>query len=213
MNPTSRFRAALNLRLLDDATRESTLAGIVKVAQQSALFQIPTITASYAALTTKGTTFTTSIPVASANEALFKASAGVRDVARVAFDLELSNFKTLVENNATSAADLTNMGLTPLVVTRGAKTVPDAPGALLVRLGKVHGKARVSVEGKGYLGRFLAEVSTDPIGATTWTSLPGNGKERLLAGYASGTKVWVHFAQVRWGLQSAWSAPVMVIIP
>ena len=77
----------------------------------------------------------------------------------------------------------------------------------------MHGKARVAVEGKGHLGSFVAQVSTDPIGPATWTALPGNGKSRDLAGYASGTKLWVQFAQVRWGLQGPWSAPVMVIIP
>jgi hypothetical protein len=213
MNPTSRWRAALNLRLLNDIKRTALLAAIQKVAPQGALMQNPTIAASYASLSTKGTTFVSSVAVASAAEQQWKASSDARDVARVGVDLELTNFKTLVENNATSAADLTAMGLTELVVAKSAKTVPDAPGAVLVRTGKVHGKARVSVEGKGYIGSFVAQVSTDPIGPATWTGLPGNGKSRLLSGYASGTKLWVQFAQVRWGLQSPWSAAVMVIIP
>ena len=213
MNPTSRWRAALNLRLLNDTKRTALLAAIQKVAQQSPLIQNPTIAASYASLSTKGATFVTSVANASASEQQWKADAAVRDVARVAFDLEVTNFKTLVENNATSAADLTGMGLTELVVTRSAKTMPDAPAAVLVRPGKEHGKARVAVDGKGYLGSFVAQVSPDPIGPSTWTPLPGTGKSRNLSGYASGTKLWVQFAQVRWGLQSPWSAPVMVIIP
>ena len=53
MNPTSRFRAALNIRLLNDAKREAALAAIHQVAPQSPLMQNPTIAASYAALTTK----------------------------------------------------------------------------------------------------------------------------------------------------------------
>ena len=56
-------------------------------------------------------------------------------------------------------------------------------------------------------------MSTDPIGTGTWSPLPGTGKQRKLAGYASGTKLWVHFATVRYGMQSAWSVPVLVTIP
>jgi hypothetical protein len=207
------MRAALNRRLLDDAMRENILNGIQKVAQQSPLFQNPAIAASYASLVSKGAALATDVAATAANETLWKASAGARDLSRFAFDNELDNLKTLVENNSTSASDLQSMGFVPLVVTRASKAMPDPPGALVVKLGRVHGKARVAVEGRGNLGTFAAEVSTDPIGPNTWTPLPGNGKERLLTGYASGTKLWVHFARVRWGLQSAWSAPVLVIIP
>jgi hypothetical protein len=41
--------------------------------------------------------------------------------------------------------------------------------------------------------------------------LPGNGKQRIITG-PSGTKVWVRFAQVRYGLQSDWSVPVLVTL-
>ncbi len=51
------------------------------------------------------------------------------------------------------------------------------------------------------------------IGSGPWTALPGTGKSRKLLGYASGTKLWVRFAAVRRGLQSAWSTPVLVTIP
>ena len=211
MNPTSRFRAALNLGLLTDATRETTLAGIQKVAPQSPLFQVPAVAAAYAAFGISGATFTANIATAAANEKVFKVSAAARDGSRVTYDLMLDTLKTAVENNAGSAIDITGMGFVVLNVTKSSRTVPDAPGSVLVYPGKVHGKARVVIDGTGYLGHFVAEVSNDPIG--TWTSLPGTGKERKLSGYASGTKLWVHFAQIRWGLQSAWSVPVLVTIP
>ena len=209
----TRFRAALNIHRLDDSERANALTGIQKVAQQGALIQNPAIAASYAALTAKGTTLTTTVVSVAANETVLKASIGARGVARATFDLQLSNYKTLVENLATSASDVQSMGLVPLIVTRASKAPPDPPGALVVRLGKVHGKARVAVEGNGYLGTFVAEVSTDPIGPTTWSPLPGTGKQRLLSGYPSGTKLWVHFARVRWGMQSAWSVAVLITIP
>lgn len=213
MQPTSRFRAALNIHLLTDAQRESTLAGIQKVAPQSPLMQLPAVAASYAALGTKGTTLATNVTAAASSEAAFKGAVATRDVSRDVFDLELDTLKTLAENNATSEADLTSMGFVPLSTTTSTRTVPDAPQALVIKPGKIHGKARVAVQGRGWLGNFVAQVSTDPIGPNTWTSLPGNGKQRTLSGYATGTKLWVQFAQVRWGLQSAWCVPVLVTIP
>ncbi len=212
MNPTSRFRAALNFALFDDALRETTLAGIQKVAPTSPLFQVPAVAAAYAAFTASGTTFTANVGTAAANEKVFRVSAAVRDSSRVSYDLMLDTLKTVVENNAASPADITGMGFTVLNVTKSSKTPPNAPALVLVFPSKTqHGKARVVVDGKGKVGNFVAQVSGDPIG--TWTLLPGNGKERKLSGYASGTKLWVQFAQIRWGLQSPWSVPVLVTIP
>ncbi len=213
MNPISRWRAAMNLSLLNDATRETMLAGIQKVAPQGALFQNPAVAASYAALSTLGATFTTNVATAAANEKVYKVSVTARDISRFGFDLALVTFKTAVENNASSAEDVTGMGLSLLNVLKNSKTAPPQPGLVLVYTGKVHGKARVVVDGKGYLGSFIAQVSPDPVGVGTWASLPGTGKERKLSGYPSGTKLWVQFAQIRWGLQGPWSVPVCVTIP
>ena len=209
----TKWRAALNMTLLDDLARENLVTSIQKVAAQSALIQIPAVAASVSAISTKGGAFVTNVAAASTLEKQFKASATVRDVSRATLDLELVTLKALTENNATSASDITGMGFVLLEVTKSSKAPPAPPDAILVRPGKEHGRARVAVQGKGYLGQFAAQISTDPIGASTWTTLPGTGKTRQLSGYASGTKLWVQFATVRWGLQSAWCAPVMVLIP
>ena len=209
----SRWRAAMNTSIMNDAGRETTLSGIQKVAQQGTLIQIPSIAASFAALGTKGAALSTSAAAAAANKALYEASLSTRDLARVAIDRELDTYRTLVENNAASAGDVTSMGLTLLTVATASRTPPDAPAALLVKIGKVHGKARVVVAGKGDLGSFVAQVSTDPIGPGTWSSLPGTGKQRKLSGYPSGTKLWVQFAAIRYGMQSPWSVAVLVTIP
>jgi hypothetical protein len=211
MNPTSRWHAALNRALLTDTTRQAMLAGIQKVAPQSVLYQVPAIAASYAALVTKGATFTTTVAVAAADEKQYRASASAANLARSAFDGELVTLKTAVENNATDATDIPGMGFVSQVLVKSSKTPPDAPAGVLYFPAKEHGKGRVVVQGTGYLGHFVAEVSNDPLG--TWTALPGNGKERRLSGYPSGTRLWVHFAAVRWGLQSPWSTPILVIIP
>ncbi len=210
---TSRWRAALNARLLTDAERETTLAGILKAAPTSALIAIPSFAASLAALGVKGPAFTANVAAAAANETVYRTSVAARDTSRVAFDLELDTFKTLVENNAASASDVIGAGLIPLLKQNPNRTPPDPPASVLVLVSKVRGKARVVVAGKGYLGAFAAQISTDPFGATTWVGLPGNGKERKLEGYASGAKAWVRFAQVRFGMQSDWSIPVLVTFP
>ncbi|MFT3771528.1 MAG: hypothetical protein QM820_39440 [Minicystis sp.] len=45
----------------------------------------------------------------------------------------------------------------------------------MVKIGKAHGKARVSV---GSRGRYAAEVSPNPVGEGTWSPLPGTGDTR-----------------------------------
>ncbi len=210
---TARWRAAMNTRLLNDAERETVLAGILKAAPASALMAIPSVAASYAALVVKGPAFTSNVATAAANEKVYLTSAALRDASRVALDLELSTFKTLVDNNATTAGDVIGTGLRLLVKQTASRTPPDPPGSVIVLLGKTIGTARVVVAGKGYLGTFAAQISPDPVGPTTWVGLPGNGKERKLSGYASGTKVWVRFALVRFGMQSNWSVPVLVTFP
>jgi hypothetical protein len=212
--PTNaRFRAALNPSALDDTERTEALASIQKVAQQGPLFQIAAIVASYAALGSKGTNLTTAIAQAAADRAAYEKSVGTRDTARLTFDRELDTYKTLVENNAASTGDVTGMGLSLLTIATPTRTPPDPPAALIVKIGKQHGKARVAVAGKGYQGSFAAQVSADPIGPATWSALPGTGKQRKLNGYPTGTKLWVQFAAIRFGMQSAWCTPVLITIP
>jgi hypothetical protein len=207
----SPWRIALGTQELTPASAEDLVSGIKKVAPQSTLISIPAIAASYAALVAKGTALGLAVTAVAEDETLLKTDTKKRDTAYSALLLELVGLKALVLSNATSAADITGMGFTLLGSTTASRTKPDAPSALIVQLGKVHGKARVTVQTTGENGRFVAESSPDPIG--TWTSLPGNGKQRKLSGFASGAKLWVHFAQVRYGLQSDWSAPVLVCFP
>jgi hypothetical protein len=212
LNVVSKWRAALTTSLLNDAMRANLLAGIQKVAPQSTLMQNPAIAASYAALGTSGATLATSVVTAAATKQQHVLASDQRDTARVAFDLEITAFKSLVEAYATNAEDITGMGLTLLSVTKGAKTTPDVPAPPIIKIGKQHGKARVSIPGKGYVGRFVAQASPDPMAPGSFVPLPGNGKSRTLTG-VTGTKLWVQFALVRWGLQSAWTTPVLVTLP
>jgi hypothetical protein len=102
--------------------------------------------------------------------------------------------------------------LAPLVKTQQAK--PDVPGPVVVLPGKELARARVGIQQTGRLAYLtVAEVSADPPTSTSWSLLPGSGKQRKLVGYASGTRLWVRFAAVRYGQMSDWSTPVLVTIP
>ena len=210
----SRWRVALSTSTMNDLQRASTIAGIQKVAAQSILMQIPAVAASVAALAKKGAALNASNTAVSADQKQLKQDEASREACRVAVDGELTSLKALVMNNATSLADITSMGLEPLgSIVHPVHGAPDVPTALVVHTGKVHGKARVCIAQPGYQGQFAAEVSTDPPAANTWVALPGSGKQRKLSGYATGTRLWVRFAAVRYGMQSDWCTPVLVTIP
>jgi hypothetical protein len=209
----SKYRIALNLALLDDAEREHLVGAIQKVAPQSPLAQNPSIAASLAAIGTKGAALASNVAAVASNTQILKASATQRDLSRDALDAELVTLKTLTENNATSPGDVTGMGFTILAGVVATEGPPQPPAALLVKTGRMRRQAIVTVAARGYQGQFAAQVSPDPIGNGTWTVLPGSGKSRKLTGYASGTRLWVQFAAVRRGVQSAWCTPVLVTIP
>ena len=206
----SPWRIQLDTSLLTPSSTGDLVVGIKKVAPQSALIQDPAIAASYASILQKNTDLGTFVTAVAEDEKKLHADVTARDGAYNTLLLELLGLKQLVLSKAKSETDITGMGFVLLTAASASRTKPDAPYGLIVKIGKVHGKARVAIPGK-IRGRFVAEVSADPIG--TWTALPGNGKERKLSGYPTGTKLWVHFAQVRYGLQSDWSAPVLVVIP
>ena len=206
-----RWRAALRLDTLNDLLRANMLAAIEDMSPHSVLIQIPSIAASVKALVAKGATLAWNVAEVAALRRQLAAAITARDVARRVFDLELDSLKTLVENNAANGAEVTSMGFLLFEPATPSETPPDAPGALVVTIGREHGNARVSVPGAGYQGRFVAEVSPYPV--LDWTPLPGTGKSRELSGYPSGTQLWVRFAAVRFGLQGPWGTPALVTLP
>ncbi len=208
----SRWRIELDTQKLNAADAANLVGGMSKVAPQSALIKIPSIAASFAAMVSKNTALAGLVTAVVEDDKQLKADTAARDLAHSALLLELVGLKALVVSNATTEADITSMGFVVLDALKASRTQPDAPSGLIVKPGKVHGKCRVSVNETGTArGRYVAQVSPNPI--ATWTELPGNGKERKLSGYASGTQLWVRFAQVRYGLQSDWCTPVLITIP
>jgi hypothetical protein len=209
----TKWRIALHLAKMTNAEVENTASAIQTVSATSPLAKTPSISVSLAALITKAATLGTASANVASLEKQIKAAIALLGSSRSACELELTTLKSLVENYAEADTDVTGMGFTLLDVVRAAKTVPDAPAALIVKIGKAHGKARVAVQGKGPLGVFVAQAAFDPLGATpAWFNLPGSGKQRSLV-YPTGTKIWVQFAQTRWGLQGPWSTPVLVTMP
>ena len=214
-NPVTRWRIALSPSQMTDPQRLSMVAGIQHVAQQSALMQNTAIAASYASLGKKAAALQADTAAVAADEKQLKLDMNARKGSRVALDVETTTLKTLVAANATSASDIVGMGFTPLVeLAKGQNAVPELPGPLVAIPGKKQGHARAAIAAPGKLpGSFAAEISTDPFGAATWQALPGSGKQRRLSGYASGTRLWVRFAAVRYGQQGPWCTPVLVTIP
>jgi hypothetical protein len=205
----SRWRVALNTKLLDDLEKQSLGATIVKMAPQSALYGIPAIAASVAAIKTKTAALKAGNDSVDADEKQLKADIAIRDTARLGLDTELVTLKSLLVNNATQASDITGLGF-GIIDLPQSTAQPDLP-VVTVTMSQKHGSAKVSVVG-GTGKRFLAEAAPDP-NAGPWTLLPGTGRSRRFKGLASGTKIWVRFAQVRYNQQSAWSIAVLVSIP
>jgi hypothetical protein len=209
---TQRIRISLNVSDMSDADVASTVAGIQKVAPSSALMQNAGIAASYTALGKKATTLASAAGTVAADHVQLKLDETARLTARTSIQGELDSLRGLVANAASSPSDITGMGFVQLSRSAQTRTTPMPPAELVTRLGRVHGRARVAVAGNTS-GNYVAESTPDPIAPTSvWTSLPGNGKQRTLTG-ATGSKVWVRFAQVRYGLQSDWSTPVLVTLP
>jgi hypothetical protein len=212
--PLSRWRIALDLKLMTDVQLLSLCAAIQKMSASSTLMTNTSIAASVAALAKKGPVLTSGNEAVAADEKQLKADILVRDNARQAVQLELSSLKGLVLNNATAATDITGIGYALAAGQPATRVAPAAPPASVNREGKIHGNATATVP-TTERGRFVAQAcapSSTGAPAGPWSSLPGNGKQRKLTG-ATGTQVWVQFAKVRYGLQGPWSTPVLVTFP
>jgi hypothetical protein len=219
MKTPTRFHAALDIGALESnfPARESLVNAILKLAPQSPLFINNVVMQQ--AVSMLGTTFTTlktagNTRAASAKQ--HKNDVSAEAEARGANDRALLLVKTLAENGATNANDLASMALSPIHLGKSTGTtlplVP--PESIDIAMGKKgHGKVKVAAHETGTTRhRYAAEMSPDPIGATTWSALPGTGKSRRLTG-KSGTSVWVRFALIRGQQQSDWSTPVLVTFP
>jgi hypothetical protein len=141
-------------------------------------------------------------------EAALAAARSVRDATILTFDTKYELFATTVEANVTTEQEVTGLGATlaartlhPLEAPLGVKvTYDDAKGLIKVRVTPAPG-----------LRQVVLEMSAEPITATSWETLPGYGLRRSLSGYAAGT-YWLRVASMRKSQQSAFTAPVSVVV-
>jgi hypothetical protein len=211
--PTHNVRILLSTASLTDAERADLVTSITQNAPQADLFKKqPPIQAAVASLATANDAFTKSLAAVAATEGLLVSQKQSRDNDRAGLDRALSLLSALVENGALSDADAKAMGLRPYhAAAKSAVIAP--PDGVIVRPAKAHGKFVATAHDLAGRRHFAAQLSPDPVTATSWVDLPGNGKQRRLSGYPSGSTQWVRFAALRGQERSAWSAAVAVVVP
>jgi hypothetical protein len=212
--PTQRFHIELDLRELDDEDRYNLVTGILAVAPQSALaVRVAAFPATLASLAAQAAALKADNATVAGLAKQLAAEMSARDTTRVALDNTILTTRTLVETNAVDATDIAGSGFKQRD-TRAPRLPLLPPASIDVKLGRIHGRFRVSAHETGTTRRHYAvEICLDPIGPNAWMSLPGDGKARTVTGYPSGTRVWIRYAMTRGQAQSDWSTPVLVTVP
>jgi hypothetical protein len=212
-SPLHLVHILLNTTTLTDAERADLVTNITQNAPQADLYKNqPPIQAAVATLATAGAAFTKSVAAVAASEGLLVSQKETRDNDRASLDRALALLSALVQNGAVTDADALAMGLRTFHPP-AKTTVVAPPDGAVVKPAKAHGKFTATAH--DLLGRrhFAAQLSPDPVTGTSWVDLPGNGKQRRLSGYPSGSTQWVRFAALRGQERSAWCAPVAVVVP
>jgi hypothetical protein len=143
-----------------------------------------------------------------AAEAELVRARSVRDAKVDAFDAAHAVCVAVTEQFATTPEDIQSIGLG---VFDRASHVLAPPLAIEVRFDAAKESIRIYVKHAPGMTACAIEVSTDPIGPSTWKKLDGHGARRVLTGYAPGT-YWFRAASVRANAQSAFTSPVSVIV-
>ena len=132
------------------------------------------------------------------------------DTTRVKYGRSIGVLRASLEAAAATVDELTALGVTGQIgATPPAPLTP--PTGVKVALGKIHGQFHASAVSTHK--KFGAQVSSEPVGPTTWVDLNGTGKRRLISGHPSGSLLWVRFRSLRGQAASEWCAPVSVTVP
>jgi hypothetical protein len=209
-----RFLPSLDLTLLNDGDLHGLGGDIALAAKTSALvLASPALQAAVADIATNDASLAASNQTVADDRAKLRIDIASEAVVRNAVLGGFRAYVTLVANRAQSYADVGGAGL-PTPAPREPRNTPPTVPVILANKPprRGHGKTTVSVDDLDADKReFAAQQSLDE--GVTWTQLGvGHGKTRVVTG-PSGTMVWVRFAMVRWGVMSAWSAPIVVTIP
>ena len=208
-----RYLSSLGLSRLTDDELQAVVAAVKLAAPTSELVQSdPATQTALAAVDQRGAALVKAGVTVGDAETALKLAITAEAERRSELLGELRSYVTLITNRARSPADVTAAGLPPARPRLPRNQVPDAPVQIDQKPPRRgHGKMVVSVHETGPTRHpYMAEQSVDGV---TWTPLGvERGKTRTVTG-ASGDQVWVRFATVRGRLRSAWSSPVLVVIP
>jgi hypothetical protein len=210
----TKLHGLMPLSTMKESELSDYAVAIVKISSQSPLFTNPVIAAAVNAITAKQATYAASLLAVKNTAKQLVDDKATRDADRASLETEITAFGGAACNIAPDDAGLASLGITPRPLVVIPKLSPAVPTSFKLRPPKhLKGYLDISVdEPAGTRGKYAAQWSPDPVGAGTWSDLPGTGKSRRVTG-ASGTKVWVRFARVRGQSQSDWSAPQLVVIP
>jgi hypothetical protein len=133
-----------------------------------------------------------------------------RDAARVTCKALHGTAVKQVEANSVTEADVQAYGFVYLDIVKLGLTPPSAIQASQdpkTQLLQIH----VKYAGFGRARRVIIEISPDPVTATSFHRIDGDGVKRALAGYAPGT-YWIHAATASADGRSDWFGPIAVVV-
>ena len=212
--PTNQYHVLLDLNALsaDPNAQEKLVAAMQKMAPQSPLYAVKSISDEVANLGKVQTTLVGARQTAGQSAKQHALDVAAEESAQIAVNKSLGLIRKLVENNATSESDITSMGL---LAYAGRPPPPPLvpPEQIDIKPGKKgSGKATASVHELGQTHRRYAAQWSPNTATPSYTDLDGTGKSRKLTG-APGTQVLVRFALLRGQAKSDWSVAVVVTFP
>jgi hypothetical protein len=166
------------------------------------------------------------VKAAQANLAAVSAKLDTQDVQVSALENELTTQRATLANTVVdwdsfydvfvsvarlycrTAQDAASLGLAALGLTIHALAMPLG---VTVKWDAKTGLIRIHVHRAPGLRSVRIQISPDPITATSWKDLPGDGATAALSGYAPGT-YWVRAASAKARALSDWTTPVSVIV-
>lgn len=191
------------------STRTNTATAVTTCAATSAFCQAnPEVKNAVAAVTIAGSDLADAETTHSNAKSGFAAAGAALATKLLIFDQTYDVLATTAEKHATTPEDLLSIALTP----RG-RTLHPLLSPLSVAVIFDPKKEEIHIRVKQAPGKrpCVIEISSDPIGAATWTRLSTFGAVQTLTGYPPGT-YWIRAASGSAKALSPWTTPVSVIV-
>jgi hypothetical protein len=168
----------------------------------------PDLKAAVDGTNTDTTALKTAVDAYSKAEAAFKTAGQGLQVALTTWDLSYGVLVATAERRCVTAEDGTSLGL----VVRGATHNPLAPPlGILLRQDMAKDLLRIRVKRAPGMDAVDVWMSPDPITATSWKQLDGNGALHVVAHPPAGT-TWVRAASRRASETSDFTTPDSIVI-